>query len=101
MKQVLIGLELTDVQEVLAGQPLYRSKQIYRAVYRERIGDLNRMSTLPKSLREELANRFVAGMPVLDKRYESSDGTKRYLLKLGDERTVEAVLMPEEARDTI
>src|SRR5262249_15108422 len=30
-----------------------------------------------------------------------SDGTRRYLLRLEDERTVEAVLMPEGERDTI
>ena len=29
------------------------------------------------------------------------DGTRRYLLELDDGRTVETVLMPEEARDTI
>jgi 23S rRNA (adenine2503-C2)-methyltransferase len=41
------------------------------------------------------------GLPVQDTRYESTDGTRRYLLRLLDSRTVEAVLMPEEARDTI
>ncbi len=96
-----MGLELTDIEQALAGQPAYRSRQIYRAVYRERIEDLTRVSTWPKSLRVELATRFEVGLPSIDRRYESSDGTRRYLLKLGDGRTVEAVLMPEEARDTI
>ena len=33
--------------------------------------------------------------------YESADGTRRYLLRLEDGRTVETVLMPEGERDTI
>ena len=33
--------------------------------------------------------------------YISTDGTRRYLLKLEDGRTVETVLMPEPGRDTI
>jgi 23S rRNA (adenine2503-C2)-methyltransferase len=38
---------------------------------------------------------------VVAHRYESVDGTRRYLLRLADDRTVEAVLMPEGERDTI
>ena len=40
-------------------------------------------------------------MPEIEQRFESSDGTLRYLLRLADSRTVETVLMPEEHRDTI
>ena len=41
------------------------------------------------------------GLPEAAAEYQSKDGTRRYLLKLQDQRTVEAVLMPEEGRDTI
>jgi 23S rRNA (adenine2503-C2)-methyltransferase len=34
-------------------------------------------------------------------RFDSLDGTKRYLLGLADGKTVETVLMPEEGRDTL
>jgi 23S rRNA (adenine2503-C2)-methyltransferase len=40
-------------------------------------------------------------MPWLVSEFHSSDGTRRYLLGLEDQRTVETVLMPEEGRDTI
>ena len=33
--------------------------------------------------------------------FTSSDGTRRFLLELGDGREVEAVFMPEERRDTV
>ena len=35
------------------------------------------------------------------KLHQSADGTRRYLLRLEDGRTVETVLMPEGERDTI
>lgn len=41
------------------------------------------------------------GLPAVERRFDSADGTRRYLLRLEDNRTVEAVLMPEEGRDTI
>src|SRR6202042_364577 len=41
------------------------------------------------------------GLPELDRRWESADGTRRYRLRLQDGRTVETVLMPEQDRDTV
>ena len=41
------------------------------------------------------------GLPEIAQRYQSVDGTRRYLLRLEDGRTVETVLMPEDERDTI
>ena len=45
--------------------------------------------------------RSTLGLPRTEQRYDSTDGTRRYLLTLSDNRTVEAVLMPEDSRDTI
>jgi 23S rRNA (adenine2503-C2)-methyltransferase len=95
-------MELNDLRQVLPkGQPAYRAAQIYRAVYREKIGDLCQISTLPASVRTELALQAELGLPELDRRYDSVDGARRYLLRLSDGRTVETVLMPEGDRDTV
>jgi len=48
-----------------------------------------------------MASRLAVGLPKPAAEYESTDGTRRYLLELEDRRTVETVLMPEEGRDTI
>ncbi len=102
MAQVLLGLEITEIREVLGSdQPAYRAQQIYEAVYRHKARVFSEMTVLPASLRRELEARFQIGMPEIDQRFESADRTRRYLLRLDDGRTVEAVLMPEEARDTI
>jgi len=102
MAQVLLGLGITEIRAVLgADQPAYRAKQIYEAVYRHGARVFGEMTALPSSLRRDLEAQFRVGMPELDQRFESADRTRRYLLKLEDGRTVEAVLMPEDARDTI
>jgi len=59
------------------------------------------ISGLPAKMRAELASTAELGLPTADQVYLSADGTKRYLLRLADGRTIETVLMPEEDRDTI
>ena len=97
-----MGLELPDIREVLGkDQPGYRARQIYDAIYRQKVSDLVQISTLPAALKGELAATHEVGLPRLVKCYQSIDGTRRYLLGLHDDRTIETVLMPEEGRDTV
>src|SRR6202167_5084074 len=102
MSESLLGMELTEIREALGpGHPQFRAKQIYTALYRRRVADMAQVSTLPAALRQELSGPQRVGLPEIAQRYESSDGTRRYLLRLEDGRTVETVLMPEAERDTI
>jgi 23S rRNA (adenine2503-C2)-methyltransferase len=95
-------MELTDIREALGPeQPSYRAKQIYDALYRGQTSDLVQIRTLPQDLRQNLAASHTVGLPEIDRVYDSIDGTRRYLLRLSDGRTVETVLMPEGERDTI
>ena len=102
MPQALVGMELSDLRQILpADQPAFRAKQVYQALYREKVGDLVQISTLPAALRDQLSASAEVGLPTASQIYHSQDGTKRYLLTLSDGRTVESVLMPEEDRDTV
>src|ERR1700753_2498250 len=102
MSQPLVGMELTDLREALGpDQPAFRAKQLYDALYRGQTSDLVQISTLPRDLRQNLAEHHTLGLPEIAKVYDSADGTRRYLLRLEDGRTVETVLMPEGERDTI
>ncbi len=95
-------MDLAGLQDALGtGEPGYRAVQLYQAIYRERASDLVHISTLPARLREDLSARHRIGLPEIARQYESVDGTRRYLLRLDDGRTVETVLMPEGERDTI
>jgi 23S rRNA (adenine2503-C2)-methyltransferase len=91
-------MEVADIAAALGPKhPRFRARQIYEAVYRQRVTDLQKVSTLPKPLREE----FPVGVPEVERVFDSSDGTRRYLLKLADGKTVETVWMPEGERSTI
>jgi 23S rRNA (adenine2503-C2)-methyltransferase len=95
-------MELSDLRQVLPqGEPAFRAEQIHRALYQQKVSDLVQISALPGRLRDELAAKFEVGLPVVQKCFHSTDGTKRYLLTLADGRTVETVLMPEGERNTV
>jgi 23S rRNA (adenine2503-C2)-methyltransferase len=95
-------MELTDIQQALGStEPAFRARQIYEAVYRQRVTDVGAISNLPKLLRARLGSDLPLGLPEIDRRFDSTDGTRRYLLKLADGKTVEAVWMPEGERSTI
>jgi 23S rRNA (adenine2503-C2)-methyltransferase len=100
--QTLIGLELADLQELLGPvQPGFRARQLYDALYRRKVSSFTQISTFPASLREQFSATYDIGLPHLQTRFQSIDGTRRYLLGLADRKTIEAVLMPEDTRDTI
>lgn len=95
-------MELPDLQNILGpGQASYRAKQLFGALYRQDVANLSDVSELPQVLRNELVTVTTMGLPTSETRFDSVDGTRRYLLRLADNRTVEAVLMPEVGRDTI
>ena len=97
-----MGMELADIERALGPElPSFRARQVYDAVYRNRINDIAAVTTLSAELRRQLTRRFTVGYPEVASRFDSRDGTRRYLLRLSDGRTVETVLMPEGARNTI
>src|SRR5271168_4851371 len=99
MPQPIVGMDLADLREALGSdQPPYRAKQLYEAVYRGQASDFIQISTLPVELRQDLSASHELGLPVVAQVYQSADGTRRYLLRLEDDRTVETVLMPEGER---
>src|SRR5664279_3813008 len=98
----LMGLETEELRALLPeGEPAFRARQLYEALYHRRAASFDEMTALAKPLRQDLAQRFSFGYPAAAAMYQSEDGTKRYLLELADGKTVEAVYMPEQGRDTL
>src|SRR5277367_1476139 len=94
----LLGLDLQELTNLAlgSGQPAYRGQQLFDAVYRQKIERLDQVSTLPLEFRGRLAEEgWGIGVPSTDRKFASSDGTVRYLLRLADGETVETVWMPE------
>jgi 23S rRNA (adenine2503-C2)-methyltransferase len=93
----LFGLsrqQLTDLM-VDFGQPPYRAGQLLEAMFRHRIGSLDQVHTLPRELRQEMAEAaWGIGRPQIVQTFRSIDGTERYLVAGHDGQTVETVWMP-------
>jgi 23S rRNA (adenine2503-C2)-methyltransferase len=98
LKSELLGLDIQELTALVqeSGEPDYRARQLFDAVYRQRVESLEQISTLPLAFRRALAEQhFTISRPRIDKRYVSSDGTIRYLIGFGDGQSVETVWMPE------
>ena len=97
-QNVLLGLTLQELTEVMegSGQPSYRGRQIFEALYGQRVEYVEQISTLPQDFRLELTQRgFSVGLPKVERKFVSSDGTVRYLIDFADRQSVETVWMPE------
>jgi 23S rRNA (adenine2503-C2)-methyltransferase len=94
----LFGLNIQQLTDLMAefDAPAYRAKQLAEALYRQWEDDLEKVSTLPKTLREAMSERgFRVGLPQIIESYVSMDGTERYLIAGNDGQTVETVWMPD------
>ncbi len=93
----LLGLTAEELAELAreAGAPEYRGRQLFAAIYQQRVGDLEKVMTLPRELRRRLGEQHVVGLPRIGKKFTSEDGTIRYLMEFSDGQSVETVWMPE------
>ena len=96
-ESVLLGLSSQELSAIVEkqGEHAYRARQIFEALYRQRVSSVDLISTLPQSFRENLMQQYSIGLPQIERKFESSDGTVRYLLQLSDGESVETVWMPE------
>jgi 23S rRNA (adenine2503-C2)-methyltransferase len=87
----------------LAGffEPAFRATQIYKSVYQRWLDNFDLMTDLPKPARAALADVWNIGLPAVHRRFDSRDGTRRYLIRLDDGELAETVFIPESTRNTI
>jgi 23S rRNA (adenine2503-C2)-methyltransferase len=83
------------------GEPAFRGRQLYAWLYRRRVRGVDAMANLPRAFRTALAESHDVRWPDVKERALSFDGTRKYLFRLEDGATVEAVYIPEDARRTI
>ena len=94
----LLGLSLQELGEIVQElrEPPYRAQQIFEALYVQRVRSVLEITNLPQTFRQELEGRGRGvGMPEVGKKFTSSDGTIRYLVRFADGQTVETVWMPD------
>lgn len=92
--------ELKSELEALGERP-FRAVQIFAWLYHKGAANFAEFTSLSKSLREKLAGRFTIGALEIADRRASSDGTTKFLFRLGDGAFVETVLIPAGKRLTV
>src|SRR5471032_3085121 len=99
----LLGLDPAQLIAYCAelGEKPFRAKQLLRWIHQFGANDFNAMTDLAKSLRDKLATRAMIAAPAVISDYTSSDGTRKWLLDVGQGNAVEAVFIPEENRGTL
>ena len=93
-KKELLGLFPEELTAELAEYrlPAFRVKQLFTWLHRGAAFD--QMTNLPKSLREQLAERYIdQPVAILEKRVSQLDGTVKLLYALPDGNCIEGVLM--------
>jgi 23S rRNA (adenine2503-C2)-methyltransferase len=98
----LLGLSRERLAETLApvADRPFRAKQIYQALYERAVRDVAEITELPKELRDRIGEHFRVGLPEISSRHLSTDGTGKYLFRLRDGATIEAVDIPDRSRRT-
>lgn len=84
------------------GKEKFRARQIFRWIYQRGVTDFGEMTDLAKPLREELAQRAYVSSFEPEAVEVSSDGTRKFLFRLADGKSVETVLIPMDGgRNTL
>jgi 23S rRNA (adenine2503-C2)-methyltransferase len=96
----LLPDEIESLVESL-GAPRYRGRQISEWIYRKGVADFARMTNLPRELRAALAERACVGVPAVERRTPSQDGSQKFVFRFPDGARAQSVLMPDGDRLTL
>jgi 23S rRNA (adenine2503-C2)-methyltransferase len=83
------------------GEKPFRARQVLRWLHRRGVADFDAMTDVAKSLRATLAARACVRAPEPVRDSVSHDGTRKWLLDVGQGNAVEAVFIPESGRGTL
>lgn len=98
----LAALTRAETSDLVAelGEPSYRAAQLFAWVHARGADSYDRMTNLPRALREKLASRLPVRSTSVEQEHRSADGTVKLLVRLRDGEQVECVLIPENDRAT-
>jgi 23S rRNA (adenine2503-C2)-methyltransferase len=83
------------------GEKPFRARQLQRWIHQFGASQFDTMSDLAKSLREKLAVRAEIRAPSIITDHLSTDGTRKWLVDVGNGNAVETVYIPEDTRGTL
>ena len=103
----LVGLTRDRMREVLIenGTPEKQAKmrvgQIWQWIYQWGVREFAAMTNLAKPYRAQLEEKFEIRIPEVVSKQVSTDGTRKYLVRINGGHEVEVVYIPEDDRGTL
>ncbi len=99
----LLGLSRSQMEAFFAeiGEKKFRASQVMRWIHQHGVSDFAAMTNLAKSLRVKLEQHAEVRAPEVTYKNFSADGTRKWVIKVGENAMVEAVLIPDGERKTL
>ncbi len=101
----LIGLSRAELVAALDAVGIasakMRASQLWQWVYNRGVTDPALMTNIAKDARLAIADRFAIGRPEVSLAQTSTDGTRKWLLRMADGAEAEMVFIPEADRGTL
>jgi 23S rRNA (adenine2503-C2)-methyltransferase len=100
----LVGLNREELAEkaIDAGvdprRAKMRAEQLWRWIYHYGVTEFSAMTNVAKELRADFSEKFTLARPEIVEAQVSSDGTRKWLLRLAGGQEVECVFIPDVAR---
>lgn len=103
MARNLLGFDARALTDFFCeiGEKSFRSRQLLRWIHQSGTPDFEQMTDLSRALRAKLADCAAVEIPHRVSASEAPDGTRKWLLSVGDGNAIETVFMPEVNRGTL
>ena len=83
------------------GEKPFRARQVMQWIYQRKVFDFDEMTDLSKKLRDQLKAETEITLPQVQSRFDSADGTVKWLFATDCGQAVETVFIPEPGRGTL
>jgi 23S rRNA (adenine2503-C2)-methyltransferase len=83
------------------GEKPFRAAQVVHWIHQQGVTEFNNMSNLSKPLRERLVETACITFPEIVAEQLSQDGTRKWLLRIDGNNSIETVFIPERDRGTL
>ncbi len=99
----LLGMPRARMESYLGelGEKPFRARQILKWIHHSGLDDFSLMTDLSKDLRAKLAEHCEIRAPKILKQLDSKDGTRKWIIDVGNNNAVETVFIPDNARGTL
>src|SRR5271170_4382129 len=100
----LLGLPRTELEAFVAdrlGAKPFRARQLMKWIYRRGAADFSAMTDLAQDFRVQLESVARISVPEIVTEQVSSDGTRKWMLRMDEVQGIETVYIPEPDRGTL